>query len=147
MVCPVCSAGIVLGLGLSRWLKVDDAISGLWIGALLLALSFWTVEFIFKKKENKPAIALPVVLLIYLLSTIIPLYQLNIINDYCLTLFGVNRLIFGLFTGIIATVIALFIDKMLRKDNNGKARFPYQKVIVPIGLLVVISFILNNMCK
>ena len=44
--CPVCAVAVGVGLGLSRWLKIDDAISGLWIGALIVSLSFilakWT---------------------------------------------------------------------------------------------------------
>ena len=48
--CPVCAVAVGFGLGLSRWLKIDDAISGLWIGALIVSLSFilakWTRKYL-----------------------------------------------------------------------------------------------------
>lgn len=147
MICSVCSAGIIVGLGLSRWLKVDDSISGLWIGALLLIISFWTNDWLFKKREKKPMITLLIILALSWLLTIISLYKANIINDDCLKMFGLNRLVFGSLSGILATGIALIIEKILRQRGNGKALFPYQKVILPIGLLVILSFILNNICK
>lgn len=36
--CPVCTVAIGVGVGLCRYLGIDDLITGLWIGALLLAL-------------------------------------------------------------------------------------------------------------
>ncbi|MBU1876838.1 MAG: hypothetical protein ABH876_00040 [Patescibacteria group bacterium] len=147
MVCSVCSVGIVVGLGLSRWLKVDDLISGLWVGALFLIISLWTNNLIFKKREKKPIIALLIILLLYWFSTIVFLYKADIINNDCLKMFGLNHLVFGSLSGIIAVSISLLIEKILRKKGNGKALFPYQKVILPIGLLVILSFIFNNICK
>jgi len=147
MVCLVCSAGIIVGLGLSRWLKVDDSISGLWIGALLLTISFWTNDWLFKKREKKPMIVLFITLVLYWFFTITSLYKANIINDYCLKMFGLNRLVFGSLLGILATSIALVTEKILRQRGNGKALFPYQKVILPISLLVILSFILNSICE
>jgi hypothetical protein len=147
MVCPVCSAGIIIGLGLSRWLKVDDSISGLWIGALLLTISFWTNDWLFKKREKKPKITLLIILVLYWFLTITSLYKANILNDYCLKIFGLNRLVFGSLSGILATGVALIIEKILRQKGNGKALFHYQKVILPISLLVILSFILNSICK
>lgn len=32
-VCPVCTVAVGTGVGLSRWLGVDDTITGLWLGA------------------------------------------------------------------------------------------------------------------
>ncbi|HOM68532.1 MAG TPA: hypothetical protein PLA57_01965, partial [Candidatus Paceibacterota bacterium] len=51
-VCPVCTLAVGAGLGLSRWLKIDDLVSGLWVGALIVSLTFWTDDFLKKKKIN-----------------------------------------------------------------------------------------------
>ena len=32
-ICPVCTVAVGAGIGLSRWLGIDDSITGLWIGA------------------------------------------------------------------------------------------------------------------
>jgi hypothetical protein len=144
--CPVCSIGVVVGLGLSRWLKVDDSISGLWIGALILAISIWTFNWFLRKKEKKPIILLAIILIIYWLLTFVPLYAINVINNQCGTVFGINRLVFGSILGIIFSSISISIDLQIRKRNNGKGLFPYQKVIIPLAVLIILSLILHITC-
>ena len=39
--CPLCTAGAGAGLALSRWLGIDDSISGIWIAAFLGATALW----------------------------------------------------------------------------------------------------------
>jgi hypothetical protein len=39
-VCPVCTIAVAGGVGLCRYLGIDDLISGAWIGALLFSLFF-----------------------------------------------------------------------------------------------------------
>jgi uncharacterized membrane protein (DUF485 family) len=146
--CPICSIGIVVSLGLSRWLKVDDSISGLWIGALLLALSIWTLNWLFRKRDKKPVILLPVFIVAYWLLAFLPLYATKVIsNTNCLTILGLNRLVFGSLLGIVLTGLTLFLDKLVREPRRGKALFPYQKVIIPLGALLIASLILNAYCK
>lgn len=145
--CPICSVGIVVSLGLSRWLKVDDSITGVWLGALLLALSLWTLDWIFRKRTKKPLIFLPFITGAYWLFSFAPLYVTGIINNTnCLTFLGLNRLVFGSLLGIVLTGLAIFIDKLLRRQKQGKALFLYQKVIIPLGILLIASFILNIIC-
>lgn len=136
--CPICSIGIVTGLGLSRWLKVDDSISGLWIGALLLGLSLWTFNWLLRKREKKPIIILIIVLIAYWLFAFIPLYATDVINNSCKTILGLNRLVFGSVLGIILFSATFLIKKGL---------FPYQRLIIPLSVLVIASFILNTVCK
>jgi len=136
--CPICSIGVVAGLGLSRWLKVDDSISGLWIGALILGLSFWTYNWLLRKREKKQIIILIIVLIAYWLLTFMPLYATDVINNSCKTIWGLNRLVFGSVLGIILFSATFLIKKGL---------FPYQRVIIPLSVLVIASFILNAVCK
>jgi len=137
----------MVSLGLSKWLKVDDSISGVWIGALILGFSLWTFNWIFRKKEKKIIISLPFIIIAYWLLVFIPLYANHIIsNTNCLTFFGINRLVFGSILGIILAALAIFIDKLSRKNRGGKKLFPYQKIILPIGILLIASFILNAIC-
>jgi len=139
---------VVVSLGLSRWLGVDDSLSGVWIGALILAFSLWTFNWIFRKRAKKPIIFLPVTIAAYWLLVFLPLYAAHIIsNTGCQTLLGLNRLVFGSLLGIALSGLAILTDKLLRKYKEGKRLFPYQKVIIPIGILLIASFILNNICK
>ena len=48
-VCPVCTVAVGAGVGLSRWLGVDDLITGTWIGGLLVSMIWWTIDWLNKK--------------------------------------------------------------------------------------------------
>ena len=47
--CPLCTVAVTAGLGLSRFLGIDDAISGLWIGGIIVSTSYWFSEWLKKK--------------------------------------------------------------------------------------------------
>ena len=145
--CPVCSAGVIVGLGLSRWLRVDDSITGVWVGALILAFSIWTYNFLFKKSKAKPVVVLILILFAYWFLTFIPLYATNVINNTCKTIIGINRLVFGSILGIILTGLSISLDKLIRLPRKGKVLFPYQKVVIPLSVLSIASLILNTYCK
>ena len=146
--CPICSIGVIVSLGLSKWLGVDDSISGVWIGALILAISLWTFNWVFRKRTKRPIIFLPIIIIAYWLLTFLPLYITHVIsNTGCLTFLGLNRLVFGSILGIILSEFAILIDGLTRKYKKGKRLFPYQKVAIPIGILLITSLILNVICK
>jgi len=58
-----------------------------------------------------------------------------------------DYLSFGTIWGILIAGFAMLIERILRNKNKGKAYFPYQKVIVPITLLIIASVIINVTCK
>ena len=86
-VCPVCSIAVAGGVGLSRWLGVDDVISGIWIGGLIVSLSLWALNWLEKRKINFP-LANILVLVGFYLVTILPLYKMKIIGYSCNKLWG-----------------------------------------------------------
>lgn len=139
--CPVCTVGVAAGLGLSRWLKVDDAISGLWIGALILALAIWFWRWLYNKKSQKSFSALLLLVVSFWLLTFLPLNYAGILEN-CRSLWGMNRLILSSIIGTLAALLGIFLDKDLRAGRKGKAAFPYQKVILPLALLILASLIM-----
>jgi hypothetical protein len=48
-VCPVCTVAVGAGLGLAQWLGIDDVLSGVWIGGLIVSLAFWNDAWLVKK--------------------------------------------------------------------------------------------------
>jgi hypothetical protein len=86
-------------------------------------------------------------LILYFLLTFIPLYKMNVIDNIWRTIWGINRLLFGSICGLILSSCALLVDKLLRKKNNGKAIFKYQKVILPLSILIVFSLIFGLLLK
>lgn len=140
--CPVCTIGVAAGLGISRYLNIDDLIFGLWLGALLLSLSFWTVIALEKKIKNKNLIFTFSFIFWYAL-TLIPLYFLGLVGNRLNRIWGIDKLILGIIIGTITMIIGIKLEKLLRFRNNNKALFPFQKVIIPILILVVVSLVIN----
>jgi len=139
--CPVCTVGVVAGLGLSRWLKIDDAISGLWIGALILALAIWFWRWLYQKKAQKPFSALLLLVVAFWFLTFLPLNYAGILED-CRPLWGMNRLILSSIIGVLVALLGIFLDKDIRAGKKGKAAFPYQKVVLPLTLLLLASLMM-----
>jgi len=139
--CPICVVAVGAGLGLSRWLGVDDVISSLWIGALLVSLSWWTVIWMRKKGWNFKYIKIVIPALYYLL-VLAPLYFTDIIGHPLNKIFGIDKILFGSIAGSIVFLLIVWLHNFLKTKNNGKSFFPYQKVVAPIFILLIISLIL-----
>lgn len=140
-ICPVCTIAVGAGLGLSRYFGIDDTISGLWVGGLILSTALWTADWLHKRglKLKIRIINIVSVVLFYAI-TIIPLFYSGIIGHPYNTIYGIDRLLFGTIIGSLIFILALNLDKMVRKIN-GRQLFIYQKVIFPVSGLIIFSLI------
>ena len=136
--CAVCTAAIIGGLGLSRWLHVDDTVSGVWIGALLVTIIYYTISFLRKQKFNFPGRDFIVSLILYTL-VFIPLYTGKIIGHPLNRIWGVDKFIVGAFSGSIIFILAVMLYATLKKKNGGHAHFPMEKVVIPLLALIFTS--------
>jgi len=145
-ICPLCTVTVVAATGLSRWLGIDDVISGLWIGGVTVSLIVWTLDYM-EKKQWRFQYDIPVVSLSYYIL----IYVSFMIGDLILhpgnTLWGIDKLILGAIIGSIFFLAAVFGYEYLKKKNNNKAHFPYEKVALPVGTLVVLSAIFYFITK
>lgn len=126
-VCPICVVAVGAGFELSRMLGVDDLVSSLWIGAVLSAVSLWTIDWLKRKKWNF-AFYKTVTWLVYYVLALAPFY-LN------------RKILWGAFFGTIIFLGAVWLNNYLKKKNGDKVYFPYQKVVIPFGILIIFSFI------
>ena len=138
--CVVCAAAVTAGVGLSRWLGVDDAITGLWLGALAVSLSLLTINWL-TKKNIKFFGRQPLIFFAYYVMIIWPLYHYDIAGHPLNKLWGTDKLILGIIAGTIGFIASLLLNEYLKKKNGGKAYFPFQKVVVPVSLLAALSLI------
>lgn len=141
-VCPVCVVAIGTCVGLSRWLGVDDTISGAWIGALLVAMILWTLMEM-KKKSWSFSFDMVIVSLVYYLLIFVPLYYSGIIGHPLNKVFGIDKIIFGTAVGTAIFLLAHWFNLYLKNKNNGKVYFPYQKVVIPLLFLLAVSLLFH----
>lgn len=144
--CPVCVVAVGAGLELSHYLGIDDVITGLWIGALLISLSTLTITWLEKKRQYFAWKKSTIFFAFYFL-TIFPLYWAKLMGQPFHTFWGIDKLLLGIIFGSIIFYLGEFWHLKLKKKNDDKVHFPFQKVAVPIGLLLVSSFIFYFLTK
>jgi len=142
-VCPVCIVAVGAGLGLSEYLGIDDTIAGVWIGGLIVGLIAWTINWFNKKgyKFGNKDIRDILVTVIYYVMVIWPLMAKNFIGNPARKLFGIDKLSLGITVGSIAFLGATLWYNNIKKKNDGHAHFPFQKVVWPVGALIIFSFV------
>lgn len=139
-VCPICTVAVGAGLGFSRYLGIDDVVTGLWIGAVIVSSALWTASWLDSKNWRLPKHTLLVLAIFYLL-VIPPLYWTGMIDYSDEQMWGVNKIILGTIIGSVAFLFGVFVDKFLRSLNEGKVFVYFQKVIAPVLTLSIISVI------
>jgi hypothetical protein len=150
-VCPVCTVAVVGGIELSRWLGIDDSVTGLWVGGLTVSLILWTLDWFGRKNINFRYQKI-ITVIGYLVLIILPLYFLNIINFSFITISsfcgcGLNKMLVGIIAGMIFFYLGAAWYEYLKKKNNGHAHFPFQKVVMPILPLLILSFVFYFLTK
>ena len=145
-VCPVCTIAVGAGLGLSRFLGIDDTISGVWVGGLILSTSLWTISWLEKKnfkifsKLNKKLLAYLTIIFMYSL-VLIPLWPTGIIGHPFNTILGIDKLLFGTLVGSVFFLLGFWVDKKVRQIK-GRQLFAFQKVAFPVVSLLIISLVI-----
>ena len=144
-VCPVCTVAVGVGLGFSRWLGIDDLISGVWIGGLIVSLIIWSLNWLNKKQIKFKLSWLAISILFYGL-TIIPLYFSGIIGHPLNKFYGIDKILFGAIFGRLVFLLSFWLHNFLKKKNQGKVFFPFQKVVLPVLFLLITSLIFYLVC-
>lgn len=145
-ICPICTVAVGAGVGLSRWLGIDDTITGVWVGALTVSMSMWTVDWLAKKKKMFKGGAL-VILLAYYLLIVVPLYFTGIMGHPFNRLWGMDKLLLGILGGSIIFYLGTVAYEWLKKKNNGRAHFPFEKVVFPVVSVLIISLVFYFITK
>jgi len=135
--CPVCTVTVVAGLGISRWLGIDDLLTSIWIGAFILSFSYIFHNWMVKKwpKLQSTYSLLITVILMYALA-LLPLIKSPTID----------RILYGTALGSVVFLLGVYADKLQRKRYE-KIFFPYQKVVFPVFALILASVIMYLVTK
>ena len=148
-VCPVCVVAVGAGLGLSEYLGIDDSVAGLWIGGLTAAVAAWNINWFNKKNwdfGNKDLRDILTVIAYYAL-VYWPLYLKDMIGHPDHKLFGIDKLILSGVIGSLAFTGLSLWYLTLKKKNGGHAHFPFQKVAMPFGGLLILSLLFYFLTK
>ncbi len=144
-VCPVCTVAVGAGLGLAEWLGIDDSISGLWIGGLIVSASLWTINWLSKKEIRFKGRKI-LIFLGYYLVILGPLWFKGKIGHPLNKLCGMDKLLFGVILGTALFSAGVILHNYLRKMNGDTSYFKGQKIFFGVAPLVIASVILYFTC-
>lgn len=144
--CPVCTIAVASTVILLERYGVDNTISGLWIGGLLISSSIWFINWLEKKKWAFPFFE-PLVYIIFYSSLIIPFHHRLIIGNPFKMLWGMDKVLLGMSLGSITFFLFGFWYQKIKEKNGGHAWFPFQRVVWPIMPLIILSFIFYFLTK
>lgn len=135
--CPVCIVTVGGGLFLAEKLGIDSLLVAIWISGLNTTIAIWLGKIFKNGKYDYPYLWS---IIFYLLTVGYFIYSKEIIFNKDL-FWGINKSFFGLTIGFLVLAFGYFIDQIIRKYNGGKVLFFYQKVIIPLSLLLITTLI------
>jgi hypothetical protein len=135
--CPVCVITVGGGLIIAKKLGIDDLLVSIWLSGLNTAIAFWIASGIKRKIVNNPILWS----LGFYIMTIGYLVFTKQINHPRNTFLGIDKVFFGMTLGLFLALLSIGVDRLLRKTNKNKVYFPYQKVVVPLVLLILTTII------
>lgn len=138
--CPVCTLAVGAGLGVSKYLGIDDVISGLWVGGLTISMTMWLINWLTSKKikffGRKPLIVVAMYALV-----LWPLSLARIVGIPGNTLWGWDKIVLGTAIGSVGFLAGYLVNFFLVKKHQGEVYFPFQKVVLPLVTLIVLSLV------
>jgi hypothetical protein len=140
-ICPVCIVAVGAGLGLSRYLGIDDTVTGLWIGGLTVSMICWTIDWARPKIKNPATQPYWNILIIvaYYVMIAWPLHSQEFIGHPLNRIWGIDKLVLSITIGSLTLYGLNQLYLSIKKNNNGHAQFPFEKVVLPVGGLLILS--------
>ncbi len=145
-ICPVCTVAVGAGVGILHHYGVDDVISGIWIGGLAVSISLWTLSWM-KRRKIDFYFKEVVVLGSYYIMIFASLWWLKYLWHPLNKLWGLDKLVLGMIIGTIVFFIAALSYFRLKKNNGGHANFPFQKVVMTVGSMIILTVIFYFVTK
>ena len=144
-VCPICTIAVGAGLGLAEWIGIDDTISGLWIGALIVSMSVWTINWLDRRNIKFTGRKI-LIFVAYYLIVLLPLWLKGKIGHPLNRLCGIDKLLFGIILGSFLFAAGVIFHNYLRKRNGDRSYFKGQKIVFAVAPLIIASIILYFTC-
>lgn len=136
--CAVCTIAVGASLEIARRLGVDDSVVGVWAGAFLVLLGYWTIKWFDHKnwrfKGRDPLIlALSVSMIGFMYFG-----QLSYHSEVIGILY-LDPFLYSVILGAVVLILSSNFYQWMKAKNGGHAHFPFEKVVVPVLALTLTS--------
>jgi len=137
--CPLCTAGTIIGVGVTRSLGWDDSIVGLFVGAMIVSTALW-INNIMKKRNigGNAFLRIGSITVATFVLTVLSFYYTGIFgpaNTY--RIFGMEKIIFGSISGAVVSFATFFASNEIKRRNGERVLFHYQSMVLTFGALIL----------
>lgn len=132
--CPVCIAATGAMVATARFYGVDDLITGTFVGGFVISGAAWIDRLLKKKKKNYIPLQLIGITILWLFIFITIFYIAGLI----FSLF--DRIVIGMLSGSIITLIAFRFHDFLKENNGNRSYIPFQVIFLSIVFLLLTVF-------
>lgn len=137
--CAVCTVAIAGSLTIATKLGVDECIVGLWAGAMLAMLGYWTIRFFDKRGWVFPFYKSILMATSVAMVGFIYVKDLNYYPNVILGFLYMDYFLFSSLLGAFLLIFGVNFYAWMKQKNGGHAHFPFEKVVVPIALLALMN--------
>jgi len=137
--CAVCTIAVGASLEVARRLGVDDSVVGVWAGAFLVLLGYWTIKWFDKKNWHFAYRDAIIIILSVAMIGFMYLGKLTYHSEVVGFIFYLDPFLYSVIVGAVVFILASNFYQWMKKKNGGHAHFPFEKVFVPVVALALAS--------
>ena len=136
--CAVCTVAVGAFLEIARRAGVDESVVGVWAGAMLALMGYWLI--IWFDKKNWRFYGRDFILIASSVAMIGFMYIKEIeYNPTDILVFWIDPFLFSVILGALGLIYSSAFYQWMKKRNGGHAHYPFEKVVVPVLALVLLS--------
>lgn len=140
--CAVCTVAVGASLELARHFGVDDSVVGVWAGAMLALVGYWTIVWFDKKGWNFKGRDILLVTLSIAMIGFMYISEMKY-EPKALLVFYIDPFLFSTLLGALVLIYSSKFYQWMKAKNGGHAHFPFEKVFVPVASLAILSIYFN----
>lgn len=141
--CAVCTVAIGASLSVARKMGVEDSIVGLWAGALLTLLGYWSIMFFDKRNWHFRGRDFLLLLLSVGMIGFIYVAEVDYTPVVIWKIFYMDTILFSSLLGMLIYIGSQKLYQRMKAGNGGHAHFPFEKVVLPIVFFAGREFVFN----
>ena len=136
--CAVCTVAVGASLEIARSYGVDDAIVGVWTGAMLVIIGYWMLSWMDKKGWHFAG--RDFIVIVSSVAMIGFMYVSELIyTPQIIGIFYMDGFLFSVLVGAAVMHYSSEFYQWMKARNGGHAHFPFEKVAVPVLALCLAS--------
>ncbi len=141
--CAVCTVAVGASLMIARRLGIDDCVVGVWSGAMMAIIGYWMIRFCDKRRWHFPLrdpilMTLSVASIGFIYMGEMP-YAPSIIGFLYIDSFLLANII-----GAGVFIVGMRFYEWMKARNGGHAHFPFEKVVVPVAAVALMSWAVHH---